>query len=719
MLKKAISTACAAFMLAFAVACHQNNDDNGTAISGAVDLTTNPSKPRLAASVSGMTAVATDLDSGTTYQTTLSSSGAYTCKVITGVNLKIEIKKSNTVILSRAFSSDDTAAATVSAKINVVTHVQAKMALKVKASGGSLSAAIKQVNKEIFGSETVSESKMNIAGIVNQAFAARVLILAQVVNAVADTSPSTAVTTLLTTLSDTYDNTTVAAVGAAFTSAVNSITDSAVISAFASAFEGAKNTGVVAATVFTTVSADLSSTVNAAITAEKKAPTFGTATDSVRTAAPGVLFKYTFPTATTVDVLGISGYSGAFSTTPDGFSVTTADSNRTVKFIPSEKDVGTTFTYTETVTGANGKTATSAISIVVKAVQMKGIASRQIGSVSGDSVYMPKLGPILSGDYAYLVSQYSSSAYRLERYAKSDLNTNASAALAPNRSWILPSDSGAPQSMMAGSDRAFIATANSGVLGYDTTAASSTPDYSSSSFSATSLVLQGSSLFGIYNNTVKKANLNLSSVSTDSNLSSYSSANSATNMGAYGDYVYLASSMSVAFYNPSTSSFLSNSFKTNTDINDIFWELGYDVSGTPLYMVTSNTAYAVTISAGTVMSSALALPSVASGLKGAVTNGTYLYGPGGTSLDSVYAISVKTTSNTAVATDEGGTFTMKYTNAGEAWPMIVNVPEGIASGKSGAYMYTTGQYTATGTIDSNSATTKSTWYIKSHRVEPQ
>lgn len=704
-----------ALVVAFSLACHNRKDSNGTTtIEGTIETTASVSKAGGREAASTLTGVVTNITTTETYQITVTGSN-YKATIIPGTDIKIEFKSGSVVALSRVFTSAETASSITARRVNAVTHIQAKMALAAIKSGvTSLTAALKQVNKEIFGSETatISETGLTVASLqtVNPAFAARVAIIARTIESFVDTTVTAAVQSLYASLAGTFDAVTIAAIATNFTATVNALTDATVISTFASVFEGAKNLSSSLATTFTTVSSGFSANITAAIETAKASPVFSTtAVDTVRKAAPGVLFQYTFPTATTTDVLGMSSYAGVFTTSPNGPTSTTADSYRTIKYIPSQGDAGTTFTYTLTATAANGKTVTSAISIVVGSISMTQVARNTIGSVSSDLRYQPLGGLRLAGDYAYLVAQYEESRYRLERYKLTTLITSATAALAPDRSWDLPSGSGSPTGLDANSTRAFVATQFSGVLGYDTSLNSTTPDYVAATFSASDLTIQGSKLYGYYNYAVKSADTDLKTVSTVISNVSSSIVNFAPDyMSGLGtSYIYLAGSPTntLAVYDISSNAFISNTY-TSAVSYDV--PLDPFVVGESIYALNSMTSTELKISSSQIVASTVS-QTVAVSMYQAVANATYAYGTNGSS--DVFGVSIKASSNSATATNATGGTTY-FSNALELDAIIWNIPEGIST-NTAAYLLTVGQNSVA------SATMTATWSIRADKVGPQ
>lgn len=714
-------------ILALTLACGGGGNGSSTTVSGTIDDSSldSSSKALLAAS-DALTATATNVDDTTQTFTITVDGRKYSGSITPGINVNIEIKNGDTVILSRVLDKDQTTS-NVTAEINVVTHVQAKLAVENVKTGKTLAEALKSANQELFGSETVNESGLKVSTALkviegrNASFAAQIATMGQLV---ASFNPnSTDIKSTFSSLNGSFEHPTVAGVATAFTQRVNNFSSSTA-AVFASAFEGAKNANILVAPTasFTAFQSTLTaSIVTSAISSALRPPIFGTA-GTPKTAAPGIVFSFTIPPATTEDVLGISRYSGSFTTAPDGnWNLV----GRTLNFVPSQSDINKTFTYTFVAHNANGKTVSKAISIPVKGMKItKNTRMKLLGSVNtaNSGTYYPILGPVLAGDYFYLVARFSASGHRLEKYATSGINRPSTSDLSLASSWVLPTGN-TPKDLAVGNNVAFLAYSNTsvGLIGYKTNATSSTPDYQSKTMSGTELALHGSRIYNMTSQIVMSNDLLLSSTpKTESTLTDKVKSISANDIGSFSDYLYVASNSTATFYNMSSGSpvALATDFTPQYTGFDI---LNNDYSrhaGSPLYAVSTMTSTKLT--PGSDLSSAVALSfssALDSKLSVRASNGTMGYTANAST--GVWGFSLRTTNFSTAATDStANNFSYKYT--GELNSMIINRPEGISNGKSGAYLYMPGQYTAS-VITENTPVHKTmtgSWYIKAFDLEP-
>lgn len=739
-MKSLVAVISLGLLLGFSLACSRSKGGSVVSVSGTFDDSATPGRSKALDAASTYDATAEDPVSGQTFAVTVNSTTkTYTTSVFARTNLRLKIKKGGYEVLSRIFPAAATAGTVSGAKVNIVTHVQAQM-VAASVSGGNYDAAVTAVNTVMFGTTTPAETDLTIAKVAsvtgNATFAARISIMAQLV---ASTMTDT-IGSLVGTLVTSFQQTTVAKVETAYQAAVNSITSSAVASVYASAVVGAQtnaaSNGVSTASLNTIISEPTNSVITSALvtagatsTATPASPVFGSAVDTQRTAAPGVLFQYTFPTATTTDALGVSGYSGAWSATPGGVSETT-NSGRTLKFLPSYADIGKSFVYTLTATGGNGKTVTTTVTVAVKSLEIKGVIRKQLAgsTTSTGGYYKPKLGPKLSEDgaYLYLVAYYSNSLYRLEKYEASSVTSGADLqSLSLANSWAIPSAAGAPRDFALSGSKAYIATAYSGVIGYDLTASSSTPDYTATTMSATRVTTLGDYVYGLYgypytmSGTVKYATKTLASVTAQSDLTTKaSSLTYANELLSYGSYIYLSSWYTSSFYNPSTASFTDNYTPSTSYSSELMIDAGA-VSGVPAYLVGNYTGYKVQIGASNALTTASlpwgsSFPSTYN--DASIGNGAYgfkAYSNDG----SIFGFSLEGTSARTISTDDTTTGTVGFSNLIGENDMdfaILNKAEGITSGRSGAYLFALGQYPTS----TNTATMTGTWYMKAYRLQP-
>lgn len=713
MLKKFFALGLSAVVAAFSLACSLSDDETTTATTTVTGTITDSSLSSKSAKTGDtLTATATELDTGETFTVTVSGR-TYSSTLRPGLNVNIEVKSGDTVILSRVLDKETLTGSTLTAEINSITTIQGEMIVALKAQGKSVLDARKEANVQIFGTETVLEANLGItAGLaliekISPEFAAQVATYAHLVGTATNLSA-------IKSLRGGFRATSRTAAQSGYRNVINNAS-ATLIDIFASAQNGANASGRVGAAGFQTLTTNIgNSAFNASlIKSSTLRPSFGTA-GSVLKAAPGVVFTHTFPAATTKDALKTITYSGSFSSTIGGLSNL---SSRTLKFIPAQSDVGTTFTYTLTATGGNGKTTSTSISIAVTSVTITGV-SKMLLSGSSDSsnagYYRPTLGPVLSGDYFYLVARFSSNGtnYRLEKYPVSSIDKPSSSDITRvGNGWVLPS-AATPTSLLVKSNIAYLTNSNTsvGLIGYDTTKSSSSQDYSATSMTGTEVAILGSSVYSLNTtlNSVQKASLTLGSVSTDTALSSKASSFTATTIDSIGDYLYLANSYTASFY--SGSGFLANDFTSSSSF-EIFNDSSLIANG-PVYTVASMTTTQLTLGTSSYTTKTL---SQNLSIQEALVNGTYAFVAPATTSGTIRGYSLVGSSNSATSASEASTIIVNYTNASNLDPMIINKPEGIDTGKSGAYLYTAGQYTGTGTA---AAAMTGTWYIKAHKIQP-
>ncbi|MBF0244389.1 MAG: hypothetical protein HQL31_03855 [Planctomycetes bacterium] len=705
----------------FALACGGGSNVNippGTIISGTIDDGA-LSKPRLVAG-GILTGTATAVGTGRQYEVRVNSNRSYTVEVTRGEDINIEVRNGSTVILSRVLPSAQVSSQTLSANINALTHLQARMALaQINNSGAAdLATALATVNRSLFGSEAVSASTLN-----NLPTALRELTSDSVVAIVAtlqwlSASSFSGVSVLealqsFTANFDTLQSAGTSALISVFETVVNgagTLVSNAISSAFLSTQNTASVTNAIAsASVFSELIQNITNATFPSYALHS--PVFGSASDSLRTAAPGVLFSYTFPLATTEDALGVSGYTGAWTGTapsgPSEFNMLT----RELLLIPSEADrtVGS-FTFGVTAVGANGRNDTTSVTLSVKNLELTGLNRKLLGSAAtNDGSYQPELGPVLSGDYMYLVALYSSNLRRLERYPLSGLTSSGIDTVQSFNSWPLPEGTGVSRDFLLKGDLAYITTAWSGILAYDVTGASgSAPEYLASGLTATSLTTFGSYLYGLDATTFSAVRLPLT-LGTATNLGSVSAMAEdiqADEIGVYGDYIYLAGAMTATFYSPYSSSFLAEELSSSVNLELL--QDNRDVENSPLYAVMGDDVTQLTIENASFVTSVLTGVSVTGSSR---ANGTYAFIVQ-SNTDVVQAHSLQGATGSALGTM--GTYAVDYANAGELKVAIRNIPEGIESGRSGAYVFTVGQYST----DVFSATTEASWYVKPFVAQP-
>jgi len=365
MLRRILSLFVLSSALAISLACGGSSGGGGDAtavVSGTINDADLNAKG-LFKSGDTLTAVVTNLDnSAQTWTVTVNADRTYSATISASINIKIEVKSGDTVILSKVLDKDSVTGAVQSVEINAVTHVEAEMVVSnYSAAGGApLLTSLKAIRKEMFGAETVPNYALNTA-LANLStdndFAATVNTYAQMVGTLAASQASE-----LKALGETFK----VATRVAFATQVKTYiqnADTTRLNIFTTAQSGAEKRGLLPAANFATLTTNFqvfNTKFQAAVERNSVlVPVFGTAPDSVRNAAPGVLFQYTFPPAKTASGLAITSivYSGAWTSAakPEGISSAPNSTSPVFKFIASQNDVGKTFKYTMTATAANGQ----------------------------------------------------------------------------------------------------------------------------------------------------------------------------------------------------------------------------------------------------------------------------------------------------------------------------------------------------------------------------
>lgn len=711
----------AALLLLLALACGGSSNEvaaGGISGTGGIAKVTGSivDSSMRSKSEDALTGSAVDLDTQESY--TVSIVGrTYSVSVKAAGNILIEIRNGSTVILSRLLPSTVTNNFGVKADINAVSHAHAKMATHLFAQGKSpnLRAAVLTANLEFFGAAAPTEAMFTLPGLSaagNGDLAAGISVVQQMVSRPIGEGEAR----LIPALSDCFGAENKALAISAFSSRVNGLSAYADAVAFALSLEEAENSRIVAFNHYQELRNRITRQyVLQVLAAAETAPAFGVLSDVVRTAAPGLLFQYSFPEASTLDLLGLAGYKGSFEGTRSGSSYLGLDKGRTVRFIPAPGEMNTNFNYTLDAVGANNRDSSLSIRIYVSGLDVIGKTRLKIGS-SSDGVYRPLLGPVASGNSIYLVSMCSGPAYRLERYDLAEIAEKAyqSSGTLSMSTWYVSSSAGEVRDFLVHGDNAYLATANSGVQNFDLSSApGSGPAKSEPLMNADRLALAGTSLYGLRSSDrlVMRCGLDLGSPLSligEGSLSEKAAAIQATEIGAWGSNLLIAGGNTAAFYNPAKASFIGDLFSATGNISLAADPM--DISGGPLTLTGGGNVYSLK-AAGSSWSLASTAAITATGeLRAAAANATCAI----TIADSGLNVLALYGSSDFVYVSSPSGSTLEFANTGRLRPLVINLPGGIPYKKCGAWLLVPGQYSASGAA---AADLVGSWHLTPYLME--
>lgn len=417
-----------------------NRTDTGARtidLEGAIDDSTLPSKPRWAGGNS-LTFTGNIYDINNSQQQWLMNiddSENYTAAIIRRSDIALEIYRDNSLVLSRVMSEGETLVNT-RAKVNSITHLQASIARALQRSqGGELTSHLENVNLTLFEKTVINESEYTLDSLAENLGDVKVIISTY---AHLFRSPSSSgFSSLLFKLNQALDESSTSSLISAWLDVADNLSTQDELDAYASAHEGAKNSGISSANlIFSELSDRFNSTpLLSAIEEAKASPVFGSNVDILRDATPGALFQYTFPRATTEDILGITSYNGAWlGEEPMGTWMITSDEGRTLHFLPDSSDIGKSFPFGLTVDGGNGKT-TSASNIIVE-VKTPTLTPMPRKSLS----LRPLVGPLVDDQFLYLISISDiGHEFYLQKFAQDSIQaSNGEDSTLANFSWTLP-----------------------------------------------------------------------------------------------------------------------------------------------------------------------------------------------------------------------------------------------------------------------------------------
>lgn len=154
--------------IGFALACGSSSSSTGSSevtISGTVDDSTGLSKPRFNVDESTLSIEVTNLETGAIITGATFDGTTYSVDIDAGTAISISFKTgANVTVLSRVLDSDDTAAASTTKGVSLVTHLQALRVFETFSPGDGLTALknrVDSVNEELFGTAAPIESQLS------------------------------------------------------------------------------------------------------------------------------------------------------------------------------------------------------------------------------------------------------------------------------------------------------------------------------------------------------------------------------------------------------------------------------------------------------------------------------------------------------------------------------------------------------------------------------
>ena len=482
-------------------------------IEGSVDNATSPTKPRWASGNSLIhTGAIFDLNNSQQWTMVIDDSENYSSTIVRRSDIALEVYRDNALVLSRVMSEDETLINT-QAKVNTITHLHASMARRLKADqGGELSFHLETINQALFGKTSINESEFTLDNLSEDLTNVKAIVATYGELFRAPTAAG--FSSLLAKLNGTLNNSSTSVIVAEWLNTINSITSQDEANAYASAHEGAKNSGISGANLLFN---GLSNSFNSglllnAIDEAKASPVFGSNVDSARTATPGALLTYTFPSATTQDILGISSYSGQWlGDAPTGTWRNTANEGRTLQFLPNAADVGKSFSFLLTAKGGNGKsTSASNLTFTVKTPTLTPMPRKALS-------YRPLIGPVVDNTYLYLVSS-SDSGHQLymEKILLDAIQTSSGEdSILGSQTWVLPSSISEVTDLHLHLNTLYISS-DEGAYGFDASFLgqlpnSIAPSHSNSELNSMFQAVIGNEIIHYYpSGNVQKTNLSLS-----------------------------------------------------------------------------------------------------------------------------------------------------------------------------------------------------------------
>jgi hypothetical protein len=691
-----------------AIACGGKTTNNGVLMSkvkGQIDLDLAKQKAYLA--TKPITATAFDLDNPNIFWPCTINGNDFSFEMVRRSNAVLKVYMNGEVILSKILAREDTDFAVVDeVKVNTVTHIHSLMTQRKqqsKTNEWSYQTSIKEMYSELMDLTTPTNEQLSIDNLN-----AKNPIIAAIASTYSQIFSAENLANLKDTLAlfeKTFSHSELKSVESGYLLFVN-LANVDVAEAVASLHEVAKNSKKINFEYFNNLNDRFTnSTIIAAIEKFKEAPTFNTDIDSVRIAAPGTLFQYNFPDATTTDILGVSEYIGEWieNTTPSGAYDDTNNNNKILKWIPSEFDMNKTFKYQLKAIGTNGKTSVQpkVIEIAVKNLEIIPDELKELPN-------QPVFGPISFGDYAYLVSAYSGQAnLMIEKYLLSDFAASGTKSKLNPITWSIPY--GVVNDAKIYNNHLYIATQNSPIHAYDALFESDTsasPTYIGN-VKASQMEFIGTNLYSILDSSPldsKVTTLDLRETVTSEPLADIE-PNSSSQLGQINSsFLYLTKNNTAVIFQEGASS-LDELARIRTTASNKLAKSSFDsIQDEYLY---SQTAVQFLKVSSTKISTRTFSPLLIRSFAGITSNGSYIFSADNT-VNRILGYSVN--GNIIIeSTDTSKKISYDHVPSKVRF-LVQNLPEGIG-GQTSSYLYSLG----TGL----SSTISPTWYLKRHKLKPQ
>ncbi|MBF0196396.1 MAG: hypothetical protein HQL32_01735 [Planctomycetes bacterium] len=636
----------------------------------------------------------------------------YKSNIVRRSDVRIEILRDGQLVLSKVLSAKHTLA-NVEARINPTTHLQAKM-LESQIEGLielDVHERLGSINQNLFGSEEVAHNLFQLSSFSNsqRPIAAIVATYGRLLSA----SSELVSTGAILIYEESFKANTASRVQSQYVKKLDN-TDNTTAPLIASAHEGAKNTlyNLLSVEAFKVITDALSSyNILNAIDNALERPVFPSDTDALA-ASPGVMLWHTFPEATTIDALGISGYSSSWSSTPKGPVNLDKDDGRTLKYIPSLSDLEDTqeFTYTLTAHGINGKDTNKEVTVTIN--------NLSISSMPGKIIYgTPIAGPVTDDKYLYLIAntERSANSYELQRFSLDYFESQALSYELKYEYILIPSYFEAITDMKYYDSAIYLCGGNTiGVISYDDADEQQTELFRNPKLGLKTIRKAGDHFYGLtdyltpslfrFENTLDDQ-VEIESVALSAN------TNNPEIESIGEDYLYVAGEHSGYLFQPNSEGILGSlgSFPLSSSSTEPRRNLihGHQpIKEASLYLSSSLLTTSVSIDAsGNLFVESFSPPvSMSSGVK-KVHNGPFLfYMTDGRTIEATNLSSGNTTHLQESSTED-------HRLSSESLPpelnfTIRNIPEGDGQYSSKAYLYVPG------------VLTEDTWSIRAIELKP-
>lgn len=459
-------------LLLFSLFCSGGSTSNNgviqVTIRGEVSDATSPSKPRRMAATTSSSGNAIDLEQeDRVWPITMLSDGSYEVTVERATPLLLEFYGNGDTLLHRILSSSDTegeglaSALSVSANVNTLTTLQAGMLLRKINASTDLDELFVEVNEELFANP--SNPTYTIDGMRDDLtnLSAMVATYGQLFRSAEVTSFSNLVQGLQGAFRGNNPNQILNQYELLLEGLERDDAD-----ALASAHEGAKNLNanpdITAGFAAIALRIDNTQVQNAFFQALEP-PVFSSTLADPCSVTPGSVFQFTFPSATTEDILGISGFETVWVTgEPIGPYLKSSD-DRTITWSPDILDLGREHVLEMSAIGSNGRiTTTDNISIPMDVGVIDTYPRKVLPRI-------PHLGPVSSGDNQLILVTSSNSGhiYYLEKIPEELLHTLTLDEEVSGSRWTLPLTTSGVFDMEIHSGNVYIAAGSAGLHAFD------------------------------------------------------------------------------------------------------------------------------------------------------------------------------------------------------------------------------------------------------------